>query len=65
MFLLLLLSLEVRRGCPNQDIIAGADQCFLTPKLGGYGTQTFLEDCEGLGKVLILVMFACGVFGLT
>ena len=60
MIFLLILSLEVIPGSPNQDfIVAGADQCFLTPKLGGYGTKTFLEECEGLGERLLIMLSMC------
>ena len=60
MIFLLILSLEVIPGSPNQDfIVAGADQCFLTPKLGGYGTKTFLEECEGLGERLLIIFSIC------
>ena len=59
LFFLLLLSLEAwavpvvhrRTGCPNYELnVDSPDQCFLPPKLGGFGTRKFLEDCEGLGE---------------
>ena len=41
-----------KSGCPNFDFndVAGPELCFLTPKLGGQGTRTFLEECTGLGE---------------
>merc|ERR1712038_353818 len=59
LFFLLLLSLEAwavpvvhtRTGCPNYEFNdSSPDQCFLPPKLGGFGTRKFLEDCEGLER---------------
>ena len=39
--------------CPNFDYndVAGPEPCFLTPKLGGRGIRSFLEECAGLGKL--------------
>merc|ERR1712038_504761 len=59
LFFLLLLSLEAwavpvvhrRTGCPNYELnVDSPDQCYLPPKLGGFGTRKFLEDCEGLER---------------
>ena len=60
LFFLLVLSLEVgaipvvnpKSGCPDYEdfSVAEPELCYLTPKLGGQGKRTFLEECEGLGE---------------
>ena len=56
----LLLLQEVTAGpITGSPLDLEADQCFLPFKLGflkgSFGRRKFLEDCDGLGKILLVV----------